>query len=97
MPRELDFWYCHRNLDKVGPCGFENVPQSVPPCLSPKHRLQLPEWLQIMGQCGFIIIINSALINIIHKSLQMYVVNDGEKNQLMTDNLMVSVEKKSMI
>ena len=27
----------------------------------------------------------------------MYVVNDGEKNQLMTDNLMVSVEEKSMI
>merc|ERR1719454_2144561 len=24
------------------PCGFENVPQSVPPCLSPKHPLQLP-------------------------------------------------------
>ena len=27
----------------------------------------------------------------------MYVVNDGGKNKLMTDNLMVSVEKKSMI
>ena len=48
--------HCHKNIDEGRPCGFENVPQSAPPCLSPRHPLQQPECEHIMDQCENVIL-----------------------------------------